>query len=682
MPNQKIQLAGVSLHDIRARPDSGLAMPGWRVAYLLPVALFMVLCLLVVAFWRAELRHKRQNINSELMVTISQLTRRTQQAVDDRARPLRRLARQRAMGDLESRAEFNTEAELVMAEIPSYRSIRMVTDPTNEPQEAAKVYRRALAEEVAGNRGVMVELSQSTEILIGVPVVQSTPRRAVLGVVMGQMKLEPILRMIMDVTQQERYEIVLLGSDGQVLYRAGQAAWGWEGDRQPLEVLGVRWWMQLKPSTAFIAASTSRPSWLVLPGGLGLSLLISLAAGQWSVQRRRHERETRSHIEALGRLSELSAAISAKLGSGPEIIDQLARAARELMGMDTSIVGIADANRKLIHVVATVGVNSVGKGDYILDTAPGIRHSLQTGQIVIIEDSEKVKELVNADEMRRLGVRSALELPLRIESRVIGILVLGCGRPRVFDESQIHLARLLANQAAVILANHRLYEQMDEAISVQRRDADARAVLLRELNHRVKNSLAGIVGLLSMGEPDMPVEARQWLGRVIERIRNMARTHELLSGGMQTIALHDLVEQMLPSLAAVRPPGVRIVTEVDGVDVVLGTERAVGLAMVLHELCYNAIVHGSGEEGRVTIRARSAEGRRVMVSVVDEGGKSRRKGVQGESAQRGGMGLTLVRGLVSRELQGEFSLCAQAAGGTVATVIFPLRHDETNDVSI
>ena len=71
-----------------------------------------------------------------------------------------------------------------------------------------------------------------------------------------------------------------------------------------------------------------------------------------------------------------------------------------------------------------------------------------------------------------------------------------------------------------------------------------------------------------------------------------------------------------------------------------------------------------------------------MVSVVDEGGKSRRKGVQGESAQRGGMGLTLVRGLVSRELQGEFSLCAQAAGGTVATVIFPLRHDETNDVSI
>jgi two-component sensor histidine kinase len=578
---------------------------------------------------------------------------------------------------------FDDGMKLVIAEIPSYQSIRLVTDPANEPPEVAEIYQRAVEYQGKEFHESMIVVSNSPEILIGVPVVRMTPRRAVLGVVVGRLRLEQVLQLIMDTAQQERFEIILLGAKEQFLYRTGVAATGWDVQILPLEVLDEQWQLRIGPSAAFIASNTSRSPLLILWGGLGLSVLISLAVGQWSLQRRRHEMETRSHIEALERLSELSAAISAKLGSGNEVIDRLPRAACELLGMDTSIVGIADADRKLIHVVATVGVNSVGKGDYFLEAAPGVRHSLQTGQIVIIEDSEKVKELVNPDEMRRLGVRSAMELPLRIESRVIGMLIVGDRRPQVLDESKVQLARLLANQAAVILANHRLYQQMDEAIAVQRRDADARAVLLRELNHRVKNNLAGIVALLSVGEPEMPENARQWLGRVTDRISNMARTHELLSGGMQTVDLKELVENMLPSLAVIRPPGVRIVSEMESVDVVLGTERAVGLAMVLHELCYNAIVYGSGENGCVTIRARAAKDQRVVVEVMDQGLDGRQKSVEGESARRdGGMGLTLVRGLVSRELQGEFTLCSRAEGGTVATVSFPLRHDETTDVSI
>jgi len=681
MPNQQLQPTGVSLE--ASHPESGanglgkLVMPARHSAYLPPIALFMVLCLLTVVLWRAEVRHERQNIESKIAVTLSQLSRRVSQSVDDRARPLRRIARQRLKGDLEAPQEFAAAAHLVEAQLPPYRSIRLVTDPNNESQPVVAVYQRAVQEEAANLRGSMVELPDVPEILIGVPVVQVRPTRLVLGVVVGQLQLEQLLDQIMDATQRERYEVVLQGSRGQTLYQAGKAAKGWEGDREPLLVLGVQWWMQVKPSTGFIARNSSRAPWLILWGGLALSLLVSLGAGQWSMLRRRREREARSHLEALEQLSQLSAAISAKLGSGPEIIDQLARAACDLMGMDAAIVGIADSAHQHLNIVATVGVHSLDRGEYKLEAAPGVRHCLQTGQIVKVEDSEKVTELVNAQEMRRVGVRSVLELPLRIESRVIGLLIVGDTQPRTINEAQVHLARLLANQAAVILANHRLYEQMDEAITVQRRDAEARVMLLRELNHRVKNSLAGIVGLLSAGQPEMPGPARQWLDRVIERIRNMARTHELLSGGMQTIALSELMGQMLPSLAVVKPPGVRVCTEVEGVEVVLGTERAVGLAMVLHELCYNAIVHGSGREGLITIRARAVNGGRVAVEVIDEGG------VEGESASRGGgMGLTLVRGLVSRELQGEFSLCGRATGGTVATVEFPLRRDETDETSI
>ena len=49
-----------------------------------------------------------------------------------------------------------------------------------------------------------------------------------------------------------------------------------------------------------------------------------------------------------------------------------------------------------------------------------------------------------------------------------------------------------------------------------RRDADAKAMLLRELNHRVKNNLTSIITLLSLEEPELPpAPGNGWTGRSI-----------------------------------------------------------------------------------------------------------------------------------------------------------------------
>jgi signal transduction histidine kinase len=44
-----------------------------------------------------------------------------------------------------------------------------------------------------------------------------------------------------------------------------------------------------------------------------------------------------------------------------------------------------------------------------------------------------------------------------------------------------------------------------------------------------------------------------------------------------------------------------------------------------------------------------------------------------------GIGLSLVRGLVSRELRGAFTLAKSQSGGTVASLQFPLLPDELQD---
>ena len=50
----------------------------------------------------------------------------------------------------------------------------------------------------------------------------------------------------------------------------------------------------------------------------------------------------------------------------------------------------------------------------------------------------------------------------------------------------------------------------------------------------------------------------------------------------------------------------------------LPTPRAVSLAMVLHELCSNALLHGVKDGGQVTIRGARRDGR-VAVQVCDDG---------------------------------------------------------------
>jgi two-component sensor histidine kinase len=258
-----------------------------------------------------------------------------------------------------------------------------------------------------------------------------------------------------------------------------------------------------------------------------------------------------------------------------------------------------------------------------------------------------------------------------------GLLVLLREKQGEFSSEQISLSQLLAVRGATAIENARLYQRTRE-------DADAKAALLRELNHRVKNNLAGIVGLLSMEQPELSPRAHKWLGRVIDRVRTLARTHEMLSGGVERVSLKELVDQTISSLAVVTPPGVTVNCLHEEPAIFMRTDRAVSVAMVLNELCYNALVHGLSEGGSLTVRATNTALNELVVEVIDDGcgfgepaeplsGPSDRIAVLHRA--RTGLGLNLVRDFVHRELRGRFEIHSTAAG-TTARVQFPLREDE------
>ncbi|HEX2971950.1 MAG TPA: ATP-binding protein, partial [Tepidisphaeraceae bacterium] len=323
------------------------------------------------------------------------------------------------------------------------------------------------------------------------------------------------------------------------------------------------------------------------------------------------------------------------------------------------------------------------------------RSCLESGQILFIEDTAKAAVSINQRAICETESSAVILIPLHIENRCIGLMALSDSHPRRFTSAERRLAKLLGSQASVILANNRLYEQT-------RRDAQTKAVLLRELHHRVKNNLAGIVGLLSINEPVLSPVARQWLDRVIERILTMARTHDLFSSGVYRVGVQRLIEQLLPSVAALKPADV-LIQRVGQDDGELSTPQAVSLAMVLHELCNNAIQHGLRNRGTLTIQTRLAAGR-LRIDVMDDGcglptglchgdgdnsrlevdlstGTNNDEAFQSKGAigvkvasavQTHGLGLRLVRELVGRELHGTFQVCRRPEGGTIATIEFPL----------
>ncbi|HEX4739175.1 MAG TPA: HWE histidine kinase domain-containing protein [Allosphingosinicella sp.] len=181
-----------------------------------------------------------------------------------------------------------------------------------------------------------------------------------------------------------------------------------------------------------------------------------------------------------------------------------------------------------------------------------------------------------------------------------------------------------------------------------RKEAERHQILLvRELNHRVKNTLAIVQALAFQSFQDLPEEVGDAFAG---RLQALAMVHDILTASAwETAKLRELA-------AAVLHPyddgGGRIA--IAGEDVPLTPQFAVNLAIALNELATNAAKYGAlrSPSGRVELGWTLADGdpARLRIAWRERGGPPT------EAPGREGFGTRLVKRLVAWELGGSVQL--------------------------
>ncbi|WP_336492097.1 HWE histidine kinase domain-containing protein [Methylobacterium nigriterrae] len=134
----------------------------------------------------------------------------------------------------------------------------------------------------------------------------------------------------------------------------------------------------------------------------------------------------------------------------------------------------------------------------------------------------------------------------------------------------------------------------------ERRAAEERQTLMvRELHHRVKNTLATVQAVLNAtvrSSASIPDFARMLTGR----ITSLAKTHAMIT---EDLGQAVLFRQLAASELQAYENGQKGRFSLEGPQVVLPSELAVPIGMALHELTINAIRHGAlaHPDGRIEV---------------------------------------------------------------------------------
>jgi PAS domain S-box-containing protein len=387
-------------------------------------------------------------------------------------------------------------------------------------------------------------------------------------------------------------------------------------------------------------------------------------------ERKRAEENLRRRNLELELLYQTSKQVASSLEL-EQVVADLLEAVRRLLRAKACSLWLVDPQTDDLVCQKAVGPDSGQVTGWRLPSGQGVAGWVfDRGRSLIVPDARaEPHHHKGIGEAIGWEIRSLLAVPLGIKHGPIGVIEVIDEQADQFTDDSLRVLESLATTAAIALENARLYDQT-------RRDAETNALLLREVNHRVKNNLAAMMGMLHIERrhAEKSPDRRTYQAAIddlLERIKGLAAVHELLSASMWSpLPLSKLVRKVINTALQALPADKRVLTEISATTPVEATpQQAHNLAIVTNELATNVVKYAARPDQTVQLSVHIAlepDGETIRLEFRDDGPGFPEKVLRSEYQSAG---LYLVQNTVRRNLRGEIGL--HNDDGAVITIHFP-----------
>jgi len=398
-------------------------------------------------------------------------------------------------------------------------------------------------------------------------------------------------------------------------------------------------------------------------------------------------------------ISTISSLINSSLDI-QEVLNNSLAAVEHFIEVENSSIFQLDADTGELFFCCARGAGAKKIAELRLKVGEGIAGWVaQTEQPLIVTDVTQDPRFLSAfDAITGFTTRSILGIPLKAKGRLIGVLeLLNKKDGTEFNEEDLDIMKILANQIATALENARLYKKVHEKLHLTVEELKftqgkllrserlaALGKLAQGVAHEVRNPVAIIGGLAHLIQRKIPATdpTQELLGEInaaVHRLEAMVREIETFAQmpalRLAPADLAGILEEVASVFAEpFASAGISLEVHLP-VDLPPIPVDAARLGQVLHLLFENSL-EAMPLGGKLSLSV-ALETKCVKISLQDTG-----LGIPSETlplifdpffstkAQGNGMGLTIVHRIIS-EHKGEIHICSTAGVGTTVDLHLP-----------
>jgi two-component sensor histidine kinase len=326
-----------------------------------------------------------------------------------------------------------------------------------------------------------------------------------------------------------------------------------------------------------------------------------------------------------------------------------------------------DDNRLMVRAGVGWAAGTIDAVSLAADIGSPAGYAYRTGGSVISNHLEADTRFRTPQLLADHGIRRAINVLIEKggEGKAFyGVLEVDSADPGQFDQDDASFLAAFAGLLGVAIERQHSDARLEESLKHQ-------ALLTREMSHRVKNSLASVVGLLRVQARSAPSQdVKNALQDASLRVSTIADVHDHLwrSSHVGFVELADFMTELCKKLGG-NTDGHTLHCHAD--PMLIAADHAIPLGLLINELVTNAVKYAYPEgTGEIEVSACEIDGH-LHVEVSDQGA-GLPEGFDIDQP-RASLGFKVVIGMV-RQLQGHLTLAKDRKGTSFLLDLPILSH--------